>query len=102
MTDEWRAAGRRRGTAVFRDVPALVGGAPVPVLVLAAPEPAGRFGEAGGSALTGAAREAVRALLPADRFVELPGGHALHRDHPDRWLAAVSAFADAALPAGAG
>lgn len=91
-----------RGDLRSWDVPALVGGAPVPVLVLAARNAGGRFGESSVSALTGEAREAVRALLPADRFVELPGGHCLHRDHPDRWLAEVTAFADAVLPAGAG
>src|SRR5436190_1596946 len=68
-------------------VTALVRAAPVPVLVLAA---------ARDSALRGD-REAVRDLLPAGRFVELAGGHCLHRDQPAQWLAAVSAFADAAL-----
>ena len=77
------AAGLRTGLRGW-DVPALVGAATVPVLVLAAAEP--------GSALTGAARAGVRAAVPADRWVELPGGHCLHRDRPDQWLAAVDAF----------
>jgi pimeloyl-ACP methyl ester carboxylesterase len=77
------AAGLRAGLRGW-DMPALVGAATVPLLVLAAP--------AGSSALTGAARAGVRAAVPADRFVELPGGHCLHRDGPDQWLAAVDAF----------
>ncbi|HST63930.1 MAG TPA: alpha/beta hydrolase [Mycobacteriales bacterium] len=83
------AAGLRAGLRGW-DMPALVGAADVPVLVLAAP--------AGSSALAGDARDGVRAALPADRFVELPGGHCLHRDLPDRWLAAVDAFTAAVLP----
>jgi pimeloyl-ACP methyl ester carboxylesterase len=38
-----------------------------------------------------------RARLPPDRFVVLDGGHCLHRDLPDRWLAVVGEFADAVL-----
>jgi pimeloyl-ACP methyl ester carboxylesterase len=93
------AAGLRGGHWSW-DLPALVADAPVPVLLLAAPESAGPFGQAPGSALSGEVRRAVRALLPAGRFVELPGGHALHRDQPGRWLAEVTAFADAVLPRG--
>jgi pimeloyl-ACP methyl ester carboxylesterase len=78
------AAGLRGGLSGW-DAPALVGGVPVPVLLLAA-DPAA------GSALSGPVRDEVRALLPADRFVELPGGHCLHRDLPEQWLAAVDAF----------
>ncbi|HEY6748354.1 MAG TPA: alpha/beta hydrolase [Mycobacteriales bacterium] len=77
------AAGLRAGLRGW-DVPALVRAATVPVLVLAATGP--------GSALAGAARDGVRAAVPADRFVELPGGHCLHRDLPAQWLAAVDAF----------
>jgi pimeloyl-ACP methyl ester carboxylesterase len=85
------AAGVRAGLRGW-DMPALVAAAGVPVLVLAAP--------AGSSALTGAARAGVRGALPADRFVELPGGHCLHRDLPSRWLAEVDAFTAAVLPTG--
>ena len=52
------------------------------------------------SALQGSARDAVRTHLPPDRFVLLDGGHCLHRDLPDRWLATVTGFADAVLPSG--
>jgi pimeloyl-ACP methyl ester carboxylesterase len=69
------------------DLPRLVRAAPVPTLVLAATRDSALRGD----------REAVRALLPADRFVELAGGHCLHRDVPAEWVAAVSAFADTAL-----
>lgn len=85
------AAGLRAGLSGW-DTPALVAGVREPVLLLAAAEP--------GSALTGAAREGVRTVLPAGRFVELPGGHCLHRDLPDRWLAEVDAFTDAVLGRG--
>jgi pimeloyl-ACP methyl ester carboxylesterase len=78
------------------DLPALVAAVRVPLLVLAA---RGGFAE-GGSALQGPARAAVRALLPPDRFVVLDGGHCLHRDLPDRWLAAVGGFADEVLGGG--
>ena len=83
------AAGLRAGLRGW-DMPALVTAAvtapagAAEVLVLAAAEP--------GSALTGDVRSGVRAALPADRFVELPGGHCLHRDLPAQWLAAVDAF----------
>jgi pimeloyl-ACP methyl ester carboxylesterase len=70
----------------------------VPVLVLAAPDaPPGTFNADGGTALRGADRAAVQALVAPDRFVVLNGGHCLHRDQPDRWLDSVSAFADATL-----
>jgi pimeloyl-ACP methyl ester carboxylesterase len=96
------AAGLRGGLRKW-DVSALVGrvsSAGVPVLVLAAAESGGTFGEPPGSALTDEARAGVRAALPASRFLELPGGHCVHRDHPDLWLAAVRAFADEVIPAG--
>jgi pimeloyl-ACP methyl ester carboxylesterase len=66
------------------DLPRLVRAAPVPLLVLAATRESALRGD----------RDAVRHLLPADRFVELAGGHCLHRDLPAEWVAAVSAFAD--------
>jgi pimeloyl-ACP methyl ester carboxylesterase len=79
------------------DLPALVAAVRVPLLVLAAAS--GGFAE-GGSALQDPARAAVRALLPPDRFVVLDGGHCLHRDLPDRWLAEVGGFADEVLDGG--
>ena len=79
------------------DLPALVAAVRVPLLVLAAAP--GGFAE-GGSALQDPARAAVRALLPPDRFVVLEGGHCLHRDLPDRWLAEVGGFADEVLDGG--
>ena len=84
------AAGVRAGLRSW-DLPALVAAVDVPVLVLVAPD--------GGSALGGDARDGVRDALPPDRFVQLPGGHCLHRDRPAEWLAAVDAFTAAALPA---
>jgi pimeloyl-ACP methyl ester carboxylesterase len=78
------------------DLPALVAAVRVPLLVLAA---RGGFAE-GGSALQDPARAAVRALLPPDRFVVLDGGHCLHRDLPDRWLAEVGGFAGEVLGGG--
>jgi pimeloyl-ACP methyl ester carboxylesterase len=87
------AAGIRAGLRGW-DVPALVAAVDVPVLVLAAPADP----DQPRSALTAEARAGVRAALPPDRFVELPGGHCLHRDLPDEWLAAVDAFTAAVLP----
>jgi pimeloyl-ACP methyl ester carboxylesterase len=83
------AAGLRGGLR-DGDLTRLIAGAPVPVLLLAATD--------AGSALAQPTRDAVRAALPAEHFVELPGGHCLHRDLPDRWLGAVTAFADEVLP----
>ena len=82
------AAGLRGGHWRW-DLPAYLGAIDVPVLLLAA------AGDR--SALSGGTRDAVRAALPPDRFVELPGGHCLHRDLPDRWLAEVRAFTDQVL-----
>jgi pimeloyl-ACP methyl ester carboxylesterase len=92
------AAGIRGGLRRW-DVPGLVAAAGIPVLVLAAPDSHRGDPARAGSALSGQARAAVRAALPADRFVELPGGHCLHRDLPQEWLAAVDAFTAAVLPA---
>ena len=92
---DWQAmAAGLRGELAW-DVPAMVAAVRVPLLVMAAPGDRGL--EAGGSALQGPVREAVRAQLPPDRFVILDGGHCLHRDLPDRWLAMVGEFADAVL-----
>ena len=74
------------------DLPATLATLQAPVLVLAARHP-------DRSALQGPARDAVRSYLPPDRFVLLDGGHCLHRDLPDRWLAIVAGFADVALAA---
>jgi pimeloyl-ACP methyl ester carboxylesterase len=46
----------------------------------------------GGSALDRRDREALVAGLPEGRVVALGGGHCLHRDVPDEWLAAVAAI----------
>ena len=92
------AAGIRSGLRGW-DIPALVAAVDVPVLLLVAPDTRDGDPDRPGSALTGAARAGVRAVLPPDRLVELPGGHCLHRDLPAEWLAAVDAFTAAALPA---
>ena len=63
------------------DLPGLISALQVPVLVIAAPVVGSSFLIEGGSALRGEDREAVRALVPEDRFVELDGGHSLHREH---------------------
>jgi hypothetical protein len=39
----------------------------------------------------------VRDALAPERFVEIEGGHCLHRDDPRRWLDVVDGFARAAL-----
>ena len=69
-------------------LPDLIAAGGAPTLVLAATD---------GSALVDGVREGVRAAVGPDRFVELPGGHCLHRDLPDRWLAEVRAFTDQVL-----
>jgi pimeloyl-ACP methyl ester carboxylesterase len=79
------------------DLAALLAGVDVPMLVLAARDAPGRFPLDAGSALRGADREAVRGALAPQRFVEIEGGHCLHRDDPQRWLEVVDAFARAAL-----
>jgi pimeloyl-ACP methyl ester carboxylesterase len=79
------------------DLAALLAGVDVPTLVLAAPDAPGRFPLEQRSALRGADREAVRGALAPERFVEIEGGHCLHRDDPQRWLEVVDDFARAAL-----
>ena len=79
------------------DLSALLAAVDVPVLVLAARDAQGRFPLDAGSALRSADRDAVRAALAPKRFVEIEGGHCLHRDDPRRWLEAVDGFARAAL-----
>jgi pimeloyl-ACP methyl ester carboxylesterase len=75
------------------DLAALLDGVDVSTLVLAARDAAGRFPLDQGSALRGDDREAVRAAVRPGRFLELDGGHCLHRDDPQRWLEVVDAFA---------
>jgi len=82
QTDAGAVAAGLRGTLAW-DLPPLVAGAPAPALVLVAPEER--------SALKGPERAAVHAALGPARVVELEGGHCLHRDDPDAWLAAVEA-----------
>ena len=79
------------------DLSALLAAVDVPVLVLAARDAQGRFPLDAGSALRGADREAVRAALASERFVEIEGGHCLHRDNPQRLLEEVDGFAREAL-----
>jgi pimeloyl-ACP methyl ester carboxylesterase len=79
------------------DLAALLAGVGVPTLVLAAPDAPGRLPLDERSALRGADREAVRGALAPERFVEIEGGHCLHRDDPRRWLEVVDGFARAAL-----
>jgi pimeloyl-ACP methyl ester carboxylesterase len=75
------------------DLSALLARVDLPTLVLAAPDAPGRFPLDPGSALRGADREAVRGALARERFVEIEGGHCLHRDDPQRWLEVVDGFA---------
>ena len=79
------------------DLSALLAGIDFPTLVLAAPDAPGGFPLDAGSALRGADREAVRAALAPERFVEIEGGHCLHRDDAQRWLEVVDGFAREAL-----
>lgn len=92
---EWVAAGMRRPREWH--LVDLVATATVPVLVLAAPDNPMLPPEDAPSALRGLDRDAVQRLLPPGHFAILSGGHCLHRDQPERWLARVSAFADVVL-----
>ncbi len=82
------------------DLAALVGAVQLPVLVVAARAPEGVPAVGGGSALVGPDRQAVRLLVPADRFVELDGGHSLHRAQPDRMVEIISDFGASLLSSG--
>jgi pimeloyl-ACP methyl ester carboxylesterase len=66
----------------------------IPTLVIAAAEADSAIGvgtELGGaSVLRGPDRAVARQI--ADAFVELEGGHCLHRDQPDAWLKAILDF----------
>jgi pimeloyl-ACP methyl ester carboxylesterase len=48
----------------------------------------------GGSALSAASREELERRLPPGHVVAIAGGHCLHRDAPQAWLAAVDAILD--------
>jgi len=85
------AAGLRKGA----EWPTLEAGSlSIPTLVVAAPERDGTVGAGTGLAdatvLRGRDRAAARQI--ADAFVELEGGHTLHRDQPDAWLRAILDF----------
>jgi pimeloyl-ACP methyl ester carboxylesterase len=75
------------------DLPRLIAALQVPLLVIAAPVVGSSFLLEGGSALRGDDREAVRGLVPKERFVELDGGHSLHREHWASIAALIAAFA---------
>jgi pimeloyl-ACP methyl ester carboxylesterase len=62
-----------------------------PTLVVAAPDPGGTSRSADTTALRGDDRAAARRV--ADGFVELDGGHSLHRDQPELWLRTILDFA---------
>lgn len=68
------------------DLPALVRACPRPVQLLAAP--------AATSTVTGADRQALLALLPAERVTVVRSGHGIHRDRPALWLHTVLGFAE--------
>ena len=61
-----------------------------PTLVLAAPDAPGINRGENATTLRGIDRAAARVI--ADAFVEIDGGHCLHRDRPDAWLQAVTGF----------
>jgi pimeloyl-ACP methyl ester carboxylesterase len=75
------------------DLPGLIAALQLPLLVIAAPVVGSSFLLEGGSALRGEDREAVRGLVPKERFVELDGGHSLHREHWASIAALIGAFA---------
>lgn len=76
----------------------LIATVPVPTLVIAAPDHPGRPGDETPSALRGLDRDAVQRLVPPGHFAVLSGGHFLHRDQPERWLARTSAFTEVVFP----
>ena len=67
------------------------------MLVIAAPVVGSSFLIEGGSALRGGDREAVRALVPEDRFVQLDGGHSLHRDYSPGIAELIGSFSRSVL-----
>jgi pimeloyl-ACP methyl ester carboxylesterase len=62
-----------------------------PMMVIVAPEGSRPDKEADTSSLRGADRGVARQV--ADAFVELDGGHCLHRDRPELWLRTIIDFA---------
>ncbi|MGW0227765.1 alpha/beta fold hydrolase [Actinopolymorpha singaporensis] len=80
------------------DLPALLGTLRIPALLLVAPDEPHPSGTGRLSTLRGLDRLAAERCVPAERFVVLPGGHHLHRDVPERWLQAVTRFADEVCP----
>ncbi len=81
------AAGLRKGS----DWPGLQTTAlTVPTLVIAAQEADATVSVGAGTVLRGPDRAVARQI--ADSFVELDGGHCLHRDQPDAWLQAIIDF----------
>ena len=62
-----------------------------PTLVVVAPELSGTTESVDTTALRGDDRAAARRV--ADAFVELDGGHCLHRDQPELWLRTILDFA---------
>jgi pimeloyl-ACP methyl ester carboxylesterase len=87
-----KAIARALRSGLTWDLPGLVGAVQVPVLVVAARQEGANPGQ-GGSALVGPDRDAVRRLVGEDRFVEVSGGHSLHRAQPDRMVEIISGFA---------
>jgi 3-oxoadipate enol-lactonase len=87
-----QAVTRALRAGVTWDLPALVEAVQVPVLVVAARLTGGMGPAGGGSALVGPDRQAVRRLVTEARFVELDGGHSLHRAQPDRMVEIISGF----------
>jgi 3-oxoadipate enol-lactonase len=93
------AVARALRSGVTWDLPELVASvqAQLPVLVVAGRPEEGAHPASGGSALVGHDREAVRRLVTEARFVELGGGHSLHRAHPDRMAEIIAGFAASLL-----
>lgn len=71
-------------------MPARIAAAAPDAYVLAADT--GRSLLEGGSAVSPADRDALAVRLPPGHVIGIEGGHCLHRDAPDEWLAAVAAI----------
>ncbi len=94
-----QAIARALRSGLTWDLPGLVGAVQVPVLVVAARQE-GTNSANGGSALVGPDRDDVRRLVTEDRFVELAGGHSLHRAQPDRMVEIISGFGASLVSSG--